>query len=146
MSPQAPATAGNTRIVPAAFDKAAALVRRRLAEAGLNVIGQFELPGQPCFRPGLERGSCAVLLVDSPVLLFQAIVLDRAAAAFMPLHVVVYGDGAAAYVYWANPMTSSGLRPPAPAKAPLENLCARVTEALAEFPCASDDAQDLRGR
>jgi hypothetical protein len=44
--------------------------------------------------------------------------------------VVISGDRDTSYVHWANPMASSNLRPPAPSKSALEDVCTRVSKAL----------------
>ena len=119
-----------TRTVPETFEKALPLIRRRLFDRGLTVT-EFDVSREP--------SSCAVLLVDSPELLFEAIALDRAAAVFLPLHIVVSGGGETSYVHWVNPISGFGLRPPAPARAALEELYARVTAALAELPQAAGE-------
>jgi hypothetical protein len=121
---------GLTRTLPGAFERALPLIRRRLFERGLTVT-ELDIFGEPC--------PCAVLLADSPELLFEAIALDRAAAVFLPLHIVVSGGGNTSYVHWANPISGFGLRPPAPARAALEELYARVTAALAELPQAAPE-------
>jgi hypothetical protein len=77
---------------------------------------------------------CRVLLVDAPVLTFEAVALDRSSAVFLPLHVAIQGSHDGSYVNWADPVTSSGLRVPAPAKGPLAALCARVMSAMADLP------------
>ena len=124
------ATVDNTRVIPEPFGKSVPLTRRLLSDAGLSVVGEVDLSDQPCFQDGASRQSCVVLLVDTPALLFECIVLDRAAAVFLPVHVAIWGDAGTTYIHWTDPVTSSGLRPPIPAKIPLSNLCARVTQAL----------------
>jgi hypothetical protein len=128
------ATDGNTRFIPASFGKSVSLIRRLLVVAGLNVVKEFDVSSEPYFQLGIARRSRRVLLVDTPALLFECIALDRAAAVFLPVHVVISGDRDTSYVHWVNPVASSGLRPPAPAKIPLESLCARVTQALSSLP------------
>ncbi|MBS1854245.1 MAG: hypothetical protein JST11_02685 [Acidobacteria bacterium] len=134
------AAAGSTRTVPEPFGRAVPLVRRLLLSAGLSVVEEFNVSGESYFRLGVASRSCIVLLVDSPVLLFEAIALDRAAAVFLPVHVVITGDRDTSYIHWANPVASSGLRPPVPAKGALEELCGRVHQALAALPRAVDHA------
>jgi hypothetical protein len=134
------ATTGRTWAIDEAFGKLVPMVRRVLAQAGLGVAAELDVSGESYFRPGIGRRSCVVLLVDTPVLLFEAIALDRGGAVFVPVHLVISGDGETSYVHWANPVTSSGLRPPAPAKAPLEHLCAQVARALAELPQSAEVA------
>lgn len=138
VSPFSIATTGNTRVIPEPFGKCAPLIRRLLFEGGLSVVEEFNLSSEPYFKLGIARRSCIVLLVDTPALLFECIALDRAAAVFLPVHVVISGDRDTTYVHWANPVVSSGLRPPMPAKIPLENLCARVTQALSGLPHAAE--------
>lgn len=143
------ATAGHTRVIRESFGKSVPLIRRLLLDAGLSIVEEFDVSSGPYFQLGIARRSCIVLLVDTPALLFEAVALDRAAALFVPVHVVISGDHDTSYVYWANPMSSSGLRPPVPAKGALENLCARVTKALSEPPQAADGAlqeQSHRGQ
>lgn len=128
------ATTGNTRVIPEAFAKSVPMIRRLLLNAGLDVAEEFDVSNEPYFRLGAANPFCVVLLVDTPALLFEAIALDRGAAVFLPVHVVISGDREMSYVHWANPMATSGLRPPASAKGPLENLCGLVTKALSELP------------
>ena len=122
--------AGVTRVIPESFEKSLALIRRLLAAAGFTVVEEFDMSREPYFQLGVASRSCVVLLVDTPVLLFEAIALDRSAAAFLPLHVVISGDRDTSYVHWADPMTSSGLRPPAPARGALDEAYRRITETL----------------
>ena len=135
--------AGLTRTIHEPVDKVLTRIRRLLVEHGLDAI-EFDLSKQPLFRLRIAARSCVVLLVDSPVLLFEAIALDRAAAVFLPLHVVLSGDRDTSYVHWINPISGSGLWPPAPARAALEELYARVTEALSELPAATEVALPSR--
>ena len=132
------ASTGNTRVIPESFGKSVALIRRLLLGAGLRVVEEFDVSSEPYFQLGIARRFCTVLLVDTPALLFECIALDRAAAVFLPVHVVISGDRDATYVHWANPVMSSGLRPPMPAKIPLENLCACITQALSGLPQAAE--------
>lgn len=122
-------TNGYTRVIAESFERSAPLIRRLLRDAGLSVAQEIRL-SCAAYRFGIARCSCVVLLVDTPALLFECIALDPAGAVFAPIHVVVSGDHNTSYVHWADPTESSGLRPPAPARAPLERLCARVTDAL----------------
>src|SRR5579864_8875024 len=128
------ATTGNTRVISTSVGRAIPLIRRLLSESGLSVVEEFNVSSEPYFQFGIPRRSCIVLLVDTPALLFECIALDRAAAVLLPIHVVISGDHDTTYVHWANPVTSSGLRPPMPAKIPLDNLSARITRALSGLP------------
>ncbi len=132
------ATTGNTRVIPEPFGKSVPLIRRLLSDGGLSIVDEFDLSGEPYFQLGVAMRSCVVLLVDTPAMLFECIALDRAAAAFLPIHVVISGDRDTTYVHWANPVVGSGLRPPTPAKIPLENLYACVTQALSRLSQAAE--------
>jgi uncharacterized protein (DUF302 family) len=123
---------GVTRVIPESFDKSVALIRRVLGAAGFTIVGEFDISREPYFQLGIASRSCVVLLVDTPVLLFEAIALDRTAAAFLPLHVVISGDRDTSYVHWADPVAISGLRPPAPARGALDEAYRRVTATLSE--------------
>jgi hypothetical protein len=73
---------------------------------------------------------CRILLVDSPSLLLQAATLDRAAAALMPLHLVLTARGAETFVYWISPTAIEGVRLPMAAAPPLLKLQAMLTRAM----------------
>lgn len=126
----------NTRFIPASLAHSVPIIRQHLQNAGLSVIGEFDLSNEPYFEIAISKRSCLVLLVHTPVLLFEAIALDRSAAVFLPVHVVVTGDQDTCYIHWADPVATSGLRVPAPAKGPAASLYARVTKALSAFPQA----------
>lgn len=130
------ASSCNTRVIPGPFGKSVPLIRRLLLDAGLSIVEEFNVSSEPHFQLGIRRQSGIVFLVDTPALLFECIALDRAAAVFLPVHVVITGDRDTTYVRWADPVKSSGLRPPTPAKVPLEILCARITQALSGLPDA----------
>jgi uncharacterized protein (DUF302 family) len=128
------------KAIPVSFEKSLVQVRRQLSNAGFSVVEEFDMSKETSFEVGRARRFCVVLLVDTPVLLFEAIALDRAAAVFLPLHVVVGGDRETSFVHWVNPATSFGLRPPAPAREALEDLCRRLEEALRTLPMAAASA------
>jgi hypothetical protein len=108
--------------VNAGIEKTASLVRRCLRDRGLQIVDEVYI----------SSGQCVVLLVDTPELLLGAVALDRGAAVLVPVHVVITSDGPRSFVYWANPIAVSGLRPPASARAALERLCGRIRQTLAQ--------------
>lgn len=134
VAPMNSANAGNIRFIPETVERSVPVIRRMLRDAGLSVVEEFSLLNNPHFQLGTARPSCIVLLVDTPEALLQSIALDRVAALFLPVHVVVSGDRDTAYVYWAHPLAGSGQQAPVPATAPLEELNARVTQALRVLP------------
>jgi uncharacterized protein (DUF302 family) len=115
---------------PRAFDSTLKSLRRLLNDAGLRVVRQLDLsrdfPGQ------LAAGArnCALLMVDSPLLLFEAVALDRSAAVFIPLHIVITGDQHSTCIHWAHPAETIGFRMSATAKGPVDALYTRLTQVL----------------
>jgi hypothetical protein len=136
MSTVAPdiATTGFTHIIRQNFEKSVPLVRRLLRDAGLSIVQEFSLADNQPPPLGGARRSCIVLLVDTPGLFFECVALDRAAAAFVPIHVVVCGDKETSYVHWEHPLQRPGPRAPIPSRIPLEELCSRLTKALGGLP------------
>ena len=125
---------GTTRVMREPYEKTISTVRRMLTAAGLSIVDEFDMSKEPYFHFGVAGGSCTVLLLDTPILMFEAIVLDHSTAVFLPLHVVVSGDRETSCVHWADPLTSSGLRPPASGKSALEQAYKRLTDALSGLP------------
>ena len=125
---------GITRTIPEPFEKTISTVRRMLTAAGLTIVDEFDMSKEPYFHFGVAGGWCTVLLLDTPILMFEAIVLDHSTAVFLPLHVVVSGDRETSYVHWADPVASSGLRPPASGKSALEQAYKRLADALSGLP------------
>jgi len=120
---------GHTRTIPASFSRALRALRRCFSEAGICVVEQLDLSRE---FPGQFSGAskCTVLLIDCPLLFFEALALDRGAAAFIPLHIVVTGGEERTSINWAHPTAITHLRVPATARAAVDALHARVTELL----------------
>src|ERR1017187_4397441 len=75
------------------FDKAVKLIRLALAETELSVVDEFDMTRALGELPGKKAEQSRVLLVDCPLLVFEAQAFDRAAGVFFPLHVLVWADG-----------------------------------------------------
>jgi hypothetical protein len=71
-----------------------------------------------------------MLFVDSPLFFLEALALDRAAAVFLPLHVLVAASGPETRVYWVKPGEVFGGRLPLGAAVPLDEIQARLARAL----------------
>lgn len=123
-------SAGQVQAVPRAFDHTLKRLRRLLKKAGLSVVQQVDLshdfPGQ---LAGGAR-NCTLLMVDCPLLLFEAVALDRSAAVFIPLHIVITGDQHTTCIHWAHPAETMGLRLSQAARGPVEALYTRLTRVL----------------
>jgi uncharacterized protein (DUF302 family) len=121
---------GQTYTIPERFDKALKLIRGALAETKLSIAGEFDTTGAFGKSPGKKAEPSRILLVDCPLLVFEAQALDRAAGVFFPLHVLVRGDGGRTRVSPANSTGLFDLRLPLGAEGPMEMLRIRVTTAL----------------
>ncbi len=110
------------------FDRALKTIRSELTATDLNIVAEFDtaevINGNPSRRP------CRILLVDNPLLVFEALALDRAAAVFLPLHVVISGAGDRTEVSIANPTHLLDARFPAGAADPVDRLVGRIELAL----------------
>ncbi len=122
--------AGHICAISEPFETGLKLVRGALLGAGLSILGEFDVSGSLGREAGAPLAPSRILYVDSPLLLFEALALDRAAAVFLPLHVLVAADGPETRVRWMNPASAFGARLPAGAAVPLEELLSRVAGAL----------------
>lgn len=121
---------GRVQAVPRALDPTLQSLRRHLNKAGLCIVKQLDLSHQ--FAGGLMTGThrCTLLMVDCPLLLFEAVALERSAAVFVPLHVVVTGDRHTTCIHWAHPAESMGLRLSPAVRGPVDTLYSRVTRVI----------------
>jgi len=122
---------GSTCAIPEPYSSGLNLVRGALQDAGLSILGELDLFGGPDRHAVAPSRPCRVIYIDSPLLLFEALALDRAAAVFLPLHVVVREDGGQTRVHWISPAAVFGMRLPAGAAVPLYDLQTRVSDAIA---------------
>ncbi len=122
--------AGHTCTISAPFVTGIKLVRDALLGAGLSILGEFDVSGSLSREAGAMSTQSRILYVDSPLLLFEALALDRAAAVFLPLHVLVSANGPETSVCWVNPAAAFGARLPAGAAVPLDEMQSRVARAL----------------
>lgn len=109
------------------FPKAVKLVRSALAGAGLSIAGEIDVSASRRAHSG------RILLVDCPLLMFEAQALNRAAGVFVPLHILLCADGEGTLASTANSAEFFNGRLPLGAAAPVERLRARVESALASL-------------
>ncbi len=112
------------------FDKAAKLIRRALAATELSVVGEFDTTGLLGEHAGKKAEQSRILLVDCPLLLFEAQALDRAAGIFFPLHLLIWADGERTRVSTFNSGELFNVRLPLGTAGPMDRLQARVAMAL----------------
>lgn len=112
------------------FGKALKLIRNAFEERELSIAGEIDLTESFAKDSGKESDPSTLLLVDCPLLVFEAVALDRAAAVFFPLHVLVSADGERTQVVCVEPATLFEFRLPVGAAQPLEKLLNRVAMAM----------------
>lgn len=121
---------GEVQSVPRSYESTLQSLRGLLRSAGLSVVQHIDLSHDS--RVELEAGTskCALMIVDCPLLLFEAVALDRSAAVLIPLHLVLTGNEHHTWIHWAHPAGAFGLRLAATAQGPVDALYARLTEVL----------------
>jgi uncharacterized protein (DUF302 family) len=119
-----------TYVIRERFDKSLRAIRSALAEMELEVVGEFDIAETVNGGSSRRVAPSKILLVDCPLLIFEALALDRAAAVFFPLHVLVSGGGEQTRVAMTNPTRLFDARFPVGAADPMDRLVARVELAL----------------
>src|SRR5205823_4611129 len=102
--------------------------------ADLSIVTEVDVSARVKRELNLGFVPCRILLVDSPCLLLEAATLDRAAAALLPLHLVLTARGPETLLYWMNPAAITGVRLPMAAEPPLlklQSLLSRAMERIA---------------
>jgi uncharacterized protein (DUF302 family) len=82
-----------TYLIREPFERGLKKLRQALANEELCVPVELDVAARIRRELGITLAPCRVLFVDCPVLLLEAATLDRAAVAFLPLHVAVAGLG-----------------------------------------------------
>lgn len=136
---------GQTYVIEERFDKALKLIRNALTRRELSVAGEFDVTEGFAHDSRKKLEPSKLLLVDSPLLLFEAVALDRAAGVLFPLHVLVSADGDWTQVVCIEPATLFEARLPAGAAQPLEELRNRVAMALQSLGSRSESYDHRQG-
>ena len=131
-------SAGRTYVIDEDFDKALKLVRHALAERELGVTSEWDTTENRRGGFGQKPQRSRLLLVDSPILMFEAMALDRAAGALFPLHVLLSADGDRTQAIFVEPTTLFALRPPVGAAGRLEMMKSRIRAALVSAAARSE--------
>src|SRR5450755_2966795 len=75
---------GSTCLIPVPYLSGLKLVRDALQNARFSILGEVDLFEGLGGDAGVTSHLCRVLYIDSPVLLLETLILDRAAAVFLP--------------------------------------------------------------
>jgi uncharacterized protein (DUF302 family) len=124
------AVAFQTYVVAERFEKALKLIRRALSEMDIEIVGEYDNIGALTDGSSRREKASKILLVNCPMLNFEALALDRAAAVFFPLHVLVSATGDWTQVSIINLARLSDARLPVGAEAPIRRLAGRIELAL----------------
>ncbi len=121
--------AGQIFLIDSDYEHALRWIRSALAEMELDIAAELDLAGF-FSKPARKKCHGRVLLVDCPLLLFEALALDRAAGVYFPAHIVVSADVRRTHVEVVDPTSFGCGRLPAGAADPLARLQARIGMAL----------------
>jgi len=103
-------TAVRVKPISRPFKTCVKLLRKALTSEGLTVVKDIDLSRSLGNQFEEKTRRCAVLMVDTPSLLFASVALERSAAAFIPLHIAITGDQHLTCIHWAHPTAALGLR------------------------------------
>jgi uncharacterized protein (DUF302 family) len=92
-----------TYVMNVAFDVAIKRIRGALALRQLSIAVELNASRRLNRALGLELSPCQILFIDSPLLLLEAMAIDRCSAVFIPLHLVVSDAGERTIVHLFNP-------------------------------------------
>ncbi len=137
-------SSGKTYVIEEGFDRALKLVRNALETQELSIAGEFDVTDSASPNSGTRLGPSRLLLVDSPLLLFEALALDRAAGVFFPLHVLVSAHGDQTQVVCIEPASLVDGRLPVGSSQPLSNLRNRIARALESVVSQSESHRHRR--
>jgi uncharacterized protein (DUF302 family) len=116
-----------TYVIAEEFEKALKLVRHALAECELSITGELDTTESLNRVSRKKQRPTRLLLVDSPILTFEAMTLDRAAGALIPVHVLVSSGCDHTHIIFVEPATLFARRPTVGAARPLKQLTARIS-------------------
>jgi hypothetical protein len=122
------ADALQTYLVNQPIGKVLKPLRAALAAVELEVAG--EISAADILDCGPPDRPSRILLVDCPLLDFEALALDRASAVFLPLHLLVAPSGSQTRISVVNPAGLYDARLPAGAANPMDRLLGRLAMAI----------------
>lgn len=115
-------------IIPEPYPIALRMVRRALAQQGLRVPAELDVSARIKQEVGAGVAPCAVLYIDDPVLLLEAIIFQRGAGLLIPQPLVVAGGHRRTELLLRDAATAGGLS--ASVRDALSCLHSRIIRAL----------------
>ena len=133
-------SASHTYVVPDPLEQALRSIRGALDKMELDVVGEIELSEHVKQASERRMTGSRILLVGCPILDLEAVALGRAAAVFVPLHVLVSAERNETRVSVVNPTGLFDARFPIGARGPIDKLVARFAMAMDSIAPAGNHA------
>jgi len=115
------------------FDVAIKRIRRALATKQLSIAVELNASRRLNRALGLRLSPCQILFIESPLLLLEAMAIDRCSAAFIPLHLVVSDAGKRTIVHLLNPEYLRTDDAPLGIRIPVKRLQGELVDMLEEI-------------
>jgi len=135
-----------TFVLEESFESALKTLRRAFAEDQLCVAVELDAAKRIRRALNLAVSPCRILLVENPIFMLEATAIDRSSAVFIPLHVVVSGNGANTLIHVLNPDYSQLRDSPVGVRIPLARIQDQVLGALRKVADRTRDADELADR
>lgn len=112
------------------YGKALKLLRSSLQKCGVRIVSETDVSHIVRAEAGVPLPACRILYLCCPFVLLQVAVIDRPAATFLPLHLVVSEHGLETHIHLATAtgLDAAGVSPAA--RQPMARLLARVLDGL----------------
>lgn len=117
-------------VIDSAFDFALARIRRTIRASQLAIAAEIDTAQRVKRALDINVPPCRVLLVDNPAFMLETTAVDRASGIYIPLHLVVSGNGSRTLVYMLNIEHIRHSDLPIGIKAPVLDLQRQVSRAL----------------
>ncbi len=122
-----------TYLIDAEFDVAIKHIREASAEKQLSIAAEFNASRRLNRTLGLQSSRCQILFVESPLLLLEAMAINRCSAVFIPLHLVVSDAGKQTLVHLLNPEYLRAADAPLGIRIPVKRLLGQLINMLDEI-------------
>ncbi|HLH06541.1 MAG TPA: DUF302 domain-containing protein [Terriglobales bacterium] len=132
-----------TYLMDADFDVAIKRIREALAAKQLSIAVEFNASRRLNRALGLRLSRCQILFIESPLLLLEAMAIDRCSAVFIPLHLVVSDAGKQTIVHLLNPEYLRTDDAPLGIRIPVKRLQGQLIDMLDEIAQQTHTASHL---
>ncbi len=112
------------------YSRTLKLLRSSLQKCGVRIVSEMDVSEIVRTEAGVRLPACRILYLCCPFVLLQVAVIDRAAATFLPVHLVVSEHAVDTRIHLATGagLDAAGLSPTA--RQPMARLFARVLDGL----------------